>query len=35
LPIVGSMTGDEAAAYIREMYKVDADTIAKARKITD
>jgi tripartite-type tricarboxylate transporter receptor subunit TctC len=34
LPIVGSLTGDEAVAYISEMYKATPETVAAARKIT-
>jgi tripartite-type tricarboxylate transporter receptor subunit TctC len=34
LPIVGSLTGEEAAAYIAEMYKASPETVAAARKIT-
>ena len=35
LPVVGSLTGDEAAAYIAEMYKATPEVIADARKITE
>jgi tripartite-type tricarboxylate transporter receptor subunit TctC len=34
LPIVGSLTGEEAAGYIAEMYKASPETVAAARKIT-
>jgi len=34
LPVVGSLTGEEAAAYIAEMYKASPEVIATARKIT-
>jgi len=34
LPVIGSLTGREAAAYIAEMYKVGPELIAAARKIT-
>lgn len=34
LPIVGSLTGEEAAAYIADMYKASPEVIAAARKIT-
>ena len=34
LPIVGTLTGEEAAAYIAEMYKAPPDIIGAARKIT-
>jgi tripartite-type tricarboxylate transporter receptor subunit TctC len=34
LPVVGSLTGEEAAAYIAEMYKATPEVIAAARKIT-
>jgi tripartite-type tricarboxylate transporter receptor subunit TctC len=35
LPIVGPMTGEEAAAYAGEMRAVGPDTIAAARRITE
>lgn len=35
LPVVGSLTGEEAAAYIGEMYKASPETIAAARRITE
>jgi tripartite-type tricarboxylate transporter receptor subunit TctC len=35
LPVVGSLTGEEAAAYIAEMYKASPEVIADARKITE
>ena len=35
LPVVGSLTGDEAAAYITEMYKATPAVIAAARSITE
>jgi hypothetical protein len=35
LPVVGSLTGEEAAAYIAEMYKATPEVIADARKITE
>ncbi len=35
LPVVGSLTGDEAAAYIAEMYKATPEVISDARKITE
>lgn len=35
LPVVGSLNGDEAAAYIAEMYKNTPEVIAAARKITE
>jgi tripartite-type tricarboxylate transporter receptor subunit TctC len=35
LPVVGSLTGEEAAAYIGEMYKATPEVIAAARKITE
>ena len=34
LPVVGSLTGEAAAAYIAEMYKATPDVVAAARKIT-
>jgi tripartite-type tricarboxylate transporter receptor subunit TctC len=34
LPIVGTLTGEEAAAYIADMYKAPPEVIAAARKIT-
>jgi len=34
LPLVGSMNGSEAAAYIAEMYKIEPALVAQARKIT-
>lgn len=35
LPVVGSLNGSEAAAYIAEMYKNTPEVIAAARKITE
>jgi tripartite-type tricarboxylate transporter receptor subunit TctC len=35
LPIVGPMTGQEAAAYISDLYRVTPDVIAAARRITE
>jgi hypothetical protein len=34
LPVVGSMTGPEAAEYMAEMYKVGPELVAAARRIT-
>ena len=34
LPMVGSLTGQEAAAFVAEMYKATPDVVAAARKIT-
>jgi len=34
LPIVGSMTGPDAAAYMADVYKVGPELVAAARKIT-
>jgi tripartite-type tricarboxylate transporter receptor subunit TctC len=35
LPVVGPMTGQEAASYIGEMYEVGPDIISAARRITE
>lgn len=35
LPIVGPLKGDEAAAYVADMYKSSPEVIAAARKITE
>jgi tripartite-type tricarboxylate transporter receptor subunit TctC len=35
LPIVGPLTGEEAAVYVAELYKASPEVIAAARKITD
>jgi tripartite-type tricarboxylate transporter receptor subunit TctC len=35
LPVVGPMTGPEAASYIGEMYEVGPDIISAARRITE
>ncbi len=34
LPVIGSMTGEEAAAYVKDMYSSSPEVIAAARKIT-
>jgi tripartite-type tricarboxylate transporter receptor subunit TctC len=35
LPVIGPLKGEEAAAYVADMYKASPDVIAAARKITD
>lgn len=35
LPVVGSMGGEETAAYVKEIYKSSPEVIAAARKITN
>ena len=35
LPIVGPLTGEEAAEYVAELYKSSPDVVAAARKITE
>ena len=35
LPVVGSMTGEEAVAYVKELYTASPEIVAAARSITN